>query len=218
MIQPDEIIRSRRKTLSVTITPSGRVVVRAPARCGEERIFAFLREKENRIARYLRQAEETRSRLPPENLDGYRLLLLGSERLIRLYDGGRIRCDSEAIFLPREHARERLIRWLKSNAKRLMTTLCARRGEETGASYRSVSITSAKTRWGSCSYNNALHFSFRLLYAPVEVADYVAVHELCHTFYKNHGKSFWELVERYVPDWREKRKWLKDHAFLMEIF
>ena len=84
--------------------------------------------------------------------------------------------------------------------------------------FLSLSVTSAKTRWGSCSYNDALHFSFRLLYAPVEVIDYVAVHELSHTFYKNHGKAFWAAVEKYVPDYKKKRAWLKENTLLMEIF
>ena len=104
------------------------------------------------------------------------------------------------------------------NAKRILSAICARRASEMGASYPSLSVTSAKTRWGSCSYNNALHFSFRLLYAPIEVIDYVAVHELSHTFYKNHGREFWATVERYVPDYKKKRAWLKEKSLLMEIF
>lgn len=93
------------------------------------------------------------------------------------------------------------------------SAVCSRRAAEMGTHYPSLSVTKAKTRWGSCSYNDALHFSFRLLYAPMAVIDYVIVHELSHTFYKNTAKKFWALVERYVPDYRKKRAWLKKALF-----
>jgi predicted metal-dependent hydrolase len=85
-------------------------------------------------------------------------------------------------------------------------------------SYTSITITSAKTRWGSCSGDNALRYTYRLLYCPKEIIDYVVVHELAHTVEHNHSKRFWQVVERYIPDWKERRKWLKAHGILMEIF
>jgi predicted metal-dependent hydrolase len=87
-----------------------------------------------------------------------------------------------------------------------------------GVSYQSVSVTSARSRWGSCSGKNAIRYSFRLLYAPKEVIEYVTVHELAHTKHKNHSKAFWAEVATYVPDWKSKRNWLKTHGWLMEIF
>ena len=85
-------------------------------------------------------------------------------------------------------------------------------------SYKAVSVSSAKGRWGSCSQDNTLRFTFRLLYAPYAVIDYVVVHELAHITHKNHGKAFWQQVEKYCPDWKIKRKWLKDHGYFMQIF
>lgn len=90
MIQPDEIIRSRRRTLSVSVDVFGRVIVRAPLRCGEERILRFA-GKEGWIARRKSEAEASSVRLPSGNLDGYAFLLLGRECTVRLYDGANIR-------------------------------------------------------------------------------------------------------------------------------
>jgi predicted metal-dependent hydrolase len=87
-----------------------------------------------------------------------------------------------------------------------------------GTTYRAVSISSAKTRWGSCSADNSIRFTFRLLYAPMAVIDYVVVHELSHTVHKDHSKAFWLEVEKYRPDWKIARKWLKDRRYLMQIF
>ena len=72
-----------------------------------------------------------------------------------------------------------------------------------------LKITSAKSRFGSCSGKNSICFSWRLMAYPPEAVDYVVVHELAHIFYKNHGPDFYRCVERYLPDWRQRRALLK---------
>ena len=220
MIQPDKIVRSNRKTLAISVDTFGRLIVRAPKKCAEDRIFAFLQEKESWIFRKQAERKGAGTALPPENLDGYEFLLLGKTTKIFLYDEKRVGYDSEndRIFLPKEKARERLVKWLKENAKRILTTVTERKAKEMGTTYKSLAITSAKTRWGTCSGDNALRFTFRLLYCPKEIIEYVVVHELSHTRQKNHSKLFWQEVERYMPDWKTRRKWLKAHGILMEIF
>lgn len=87
-----------------------------------------------------------------------------------------------------------------------------------GTQYKYARVNSARGRWGSCSGENGIHYSFRLLYAPKDVVEYVVVHELAHTKYKNHSKTFWAEVAAYVPDWKVRRAWLKAHGALMEVF
>lgn len=220
MIRPDEIIRSNRKTLSISVDSFGRLTVRAPMRCGQERIFAFLREKEDWIRKKQAEKSAYAPTLPPENLDGYTLLVLGKEYRIVLIEGTKIGLNTEdgILYLPKKNTQARLVRWLKENAKRILTEVTARLAEKMGTSFRSVTVTSARSRWGSCSYDNAVRYSFRLLYAPKEVVEYVAIHELAHTRHKNHSAAFWAEVAKYCPDWKEKRKWLKRHSALMQLF
>ena len=196
------------------------MIVRAPKKYSEERIFAFIREKESWILKKQAEKKETGTALPPENLHGYKFLLLGKQTQILVDGGKKVGYDAEknVIYLPREKTKERLVKWLKENAKRILATVTERKAAEMGVSYKSITITSAKTRWGSCSGDNALRYTFRLLYCPKEIIDYVVVHELAHTVQHNHSKQFWQLVERYVPDWKNRRKWLKSHGILMEIF
>lgn len=220
MIKPDEIIRSNRKTLSVCIDCLGKLTVRAPRRCDDERIFAFLREKEGWILRQKAKMAGTGIELPSENLQGYCFLLLGEKHTLRLTDGKYIRLDAEKkeILLPEKKSKERLVQWLKENAKRIFTEATLRRAKEMQTQIRSVKVTSAKSRWGCCSGDNAIRYSFRLLYAPKEVIDYVIVHELAHTKQKNHSPAFWQEVAKWKPDYKQSRKWLKDRAILMQIF
>jgi predicted metal-dependent hydrolase len=77
---------------------------------------------------------------------------------------------------------------------------------------RSVSLKYNSSNWGSCSSADNLNFSTRLLFAPPEVIDYVIVHELAHLFEMNHSDRFWNIVEKVMPDYQKKEKWLKTHG------
>ena len=220
MIQPDKIIRSARKTLSVSVDALGQVTVRAPKTCTTARIIAFLSDKESWILRKKSERAGAGMHLPPENLDGFSMLVLGEYYTLRLINDKHIRVDAEQkqLFLPSDKPKERLIKWLKENAKRIFAKLVDEKSRQTGLAYKSVGVGSARTRWGSCTADNRLTFSFRLLYAPKGAIEYVVVHELAHVKHKNHSKAFWLEVEKYIPDYKIWRKWLKDKAYLMKIF
>lgn len=220
IVTPDEIIRSRRKTLAISIDAFGRLIVRAPYSCNEARIFAFLQEKESWIRKQKAKTAGAGVELPSESLDGFHFYLLGRKHTLRLTDGQRVVYDegTDTVYLPAENAEARLVKWLKENAKRIFTQVTKQQAARMGVNFKSVTVTSARGRWGSCSYDNALHYSFRLIFAPKEVIEYVVVHELAHTKHKDHSKAFWEEVANYVPDWKVKRGWLKEHRAVMEIF
>ena len=220
MIVPDEIHRSKRKTLSISVDATGRLIVRAPLRCSEARIIAFIERKADWITVRREKAKLSARYLPKDDLDGFEFSLLGAFCVIRKENVKRVvyKENSKELLIPYEDDGKSVARWLKRKAKVTLSQMVVERAIEMGASYKSVAISSAKTRWGSCSANNTLRFTFRLAYAPKEIIDYVVVHELAHTFHRNHGKAFWRTVEKYCPDWKVKRKWLKDHGYLMEIF
>lgn len=73
-----------------------------------------------------------------------------------------------------------------------------------------ITITGARTRFGSCSGKKRLSFSWRLMQYPDEAIDYVVVHELAHLRYMNHSKEFYELIEKFLPDYKQRRKLLKE--------
>ncbi len=98
---------------------------------------------------------------------------------------------------------------LHRRAKEDLPARTARWAERMGISYESVGITSARRRLGSCSSLGNISYSFRLMAHPEEIIDYVVVHELAHRKEMNHSKGFYEIVARYLPDYRQRVKLLR---------
>lgn len=84
--------------------------------------------------------------------------------------------------------------------------------QKIGVTYGRITIRNQKSRWGSCSAKGNLNFNCLLMLTPEEVLDYVIVHELCHRKEMNHSEQFWKEVEQILPDYQERRSWLKLHG------
>jgi len=95
-------------------------------------------------------------------------------------------------------------------ARELVSALAAEEAERVGVVYQRIRIGGQRTLWGSCSARGTLSFNWRLILAPLEVLDYVVVHELCHLRVPNHSRQFWTLVELHRPRWRDQRRWLRE--------
>jgi predicted metal-dependent hydrolase len=80
-----------------------------------------------------------------------------------------------------------------------------------------IKITEARKRWGSCGSKGTLNFSWRLIMAPMEVIDYVIVHELAHIGQLNHSPTYWRKVAEILPDYKKREKWLKENGGLLSI-
>ena len=101
------------------------------------------------------------------------------------------------------------IKELKKNARLVLTTKMEYFSKIMDLKYGRITITSAKTRFGSCTSKGNISFSYRLMLYPDAAIDYVVVHELCHLVEMNHSKRFYALVEAVLPDYKERRKLLK---------
>lgn len=112
---------------------------------------------------------------------------------------------------------EQDIKLLVTRAKRILPPKVDRYAKIIGVNYNHITIRLQKSRWGSCSAKGNLNFNCLLMRAPEEIVDYVVVHELCHRKEMNHSDRFWALVEEVIPDYRERRKWLKEHGSELSI-
>lgn len=103
----------------------------------------------------------------------------------------------------------------RKEARRRITERAAYFAEKMGVDYGRIAIKAAKTRWGSCSARGNLNFHWKLILMPPAILDYVVVHELAHRIEMNHSPRFWAQVERILPDYRERRRWIKENGGLI---
>jgi predicted metal-dependent hydrolase len=97
-------------------------------------------------------------------------------------------------------------------AREVISALAEEEAPRIGVRYQRLRIGDQRTLWGSCSARGTISFNWRLVLTPPEVLDYVVVHELCHLHVLDHSARFWQRVERYRPQWREQRDWLREHG------
>lgn len=110
-----------------------------------------------------------------------------------------------------QQIKDRVQGWLQGEAKRLFGERLAIYSEKLGVSYRTYALSSAATRWGSCSSDGKIRLNWRLIHFPLSIIDYVVAHELAHLREMNHSPRFWQTVESIFPEFREARQTLKSH-------
>lgn len=205
------LVRSKRKTIAICIDRDGGVTVRAPQRAANSLIERFVQEKQE----WIRVKSGQMQQLAAER-NGYRVLpgtflpLLGRDYPVE--EGEGVSFDGTSFFVPQEEfsvLRPKLESLYKQIARQIIPERVGYFSKVTGLVPRGVRVGSAKTSWGSCSGENRLSFTWRLVLAAPEQLDYVVVHELAHLQEHNHSARFWHLVESILPDYLDRRKKLK---------
>ena len=207
-----DLIRSRRRTLSVTVC-GGRVTVKAPYGMAEEAIQKFITDKRRWIE----------SKIAEQNLSAARFAavkngeaLLDAGMVKSVYFGASNNTETNNAFnlkgigAVRSYF-ERTRGWLLYEYVHTFS-----RGM--GVSPGDVSLCDFKARWGSCDADGRVKLNWRLTMLPPELRDYVIIHELSHLRELNHSAAFWRIVEKYCPNYRKYRKALRDYAFLTQLY
>ena len=207
--------------MGLVITAKAELVVRAPLRVSlsyiEQLIArkrAWIERKQNEVA--ARPQAEAKQFIP-----GEKYWYLGQEYALAVGEKGcRAIAVHEQIWLPKrmlKNTRRHMLKWYKQEALDVLTDRCAHYARVMQVSPKAVKISSAQRRWGSCGSNGILNFTWRLVMAPIEVLDYVVVHELAHLMHMNHSARFWSCVQSILPDYKERVSWLREHEGLLQI-
>jgi len=223
-----ELLRSRKrkKTISLQVKRDGTVVIQAPHHTPKSEIERFIEAKKSWLRKQINEQRE-REREKKSFASGETFLFLGNPYPLVILDtcGGDnprvpltfsgyhfvLRGDraAEAGRLFTEWYRERAGEHIPERIRHFSSLLW---------SYpRSVRISNAACRWGSCSADNRLFFSWRLVMAPPPVIDYVILHEFVHMHEKSHSRRFWNLVEDVLPDHGKHRLWLRKNGHLLTL-
>lgn len=222
-----------KRSIGLTLQVNGRIRVSAPKSTPLARIEAFLLANAEWIETHLQKYQTLRDSYPPKSLvEGERFLFQGRELVLVFKEGHRARvkfaAQGNALIAeippqawvrgfnpnqPHPELMEDLIAFYKREAKEILERRLAFYSEKMDLVPAAVSFRSQKTRWGSCTSKGKISLNWRLIVAPLEVIDYVVVHELSHLRFYNHGSSFWALVGTQLSNYLELRQWLKDHQY-----
>ena len=213
----DQIIRSNRRSFGLEIKPDGRLIVRAPNRATRAEVQAVVARKAAWIAKTQAKLAKKYPELKPKAfVPGEHFYYLGEQYALKLISRQRPPLDLDGAFLlsqaKQDHAKEIFTEWYREETRKITEDLIDRYTRQYGFQVNQVRITSAMTRWGSCSGKNNLNFTYRLSMAPLEVIEYVVVHELAHLKVRDHSQAFWTAVAEILPDYDKHRKWLKIHG------
>ncbi|HOS44850.1 MAG TPA: SprT family zinc-dependent metalloprotease [Paludibacter sp.] len=224
MIKVDQVIRTDRKSIALIVKRDGRLVVRAPINATDEQILSVINRKTTWIEA---KQQEVLSSYPQtskkEFVNGEGFLYLGKSYRLKIIDQAETPLKLgdfffiDRFFLPK--AEEVFVKWYKERAYDVLSDRVAWYAEKIGVKVKVkvIKITSATSRWGSCSAKGTLSFPWRLAMAPVPVIDYVVIHELVHISEKNHSKTFWNQVHTLMPDYENKIAWLEINGHTLNL-
>jgi hypothetical protein len=213
-----KIVRSsQRKSVSIKILQDATVQVTIPFFIPKFYVSKILRDKKEWIQNAQQKVLAKKVRTLA---DGY-YLYLGKQYQLAERPGQKEMIEiSDKLYIgsaSKKFVKTYLESWYKQQARKIIAERVALYAARASLSFRSVAITSAETRWGSCSSNKTLNFNWKLVMAPLEVIDYVVTHELAHLTEMNHSKTFWETVRKMYPLYREYRTWLRRNGDTLNI-
>lgn len=219
---PYTLIRSRRKTAAIYIQKDASVEVRAPLNADKKQIDDFVLSKQEWIQKHLvRQKEVLLKRQTFSLCYGDYISIKGKKYPIVAREGNHAGLDEAGLFmppnLPPDEIKEIISRVLRLTAKNILTEKTATYAKCMDLVPDSVKVNGAKKRWGSCSGKNKINYSWRLVLAEDDVIDYVVVHELAHIQEHNHSPRFWDVVENTLPDYKVRRKKLRQLQARLEV-
>ena len=218
----------RKKSILLTVR-DGCVAILAPQRVSDAEIRELIARKAAWLRRKIANHTEAKRLTTRAFVDGETFLFLGERYPLQVRDGPKARAELKAgvfiVHVLRSHSTERharsiraaFLRWYKAEAATLIEDRVRQYAARMMLSPGQVSFRDYKSMWGKCTSDGDLTFNWKLVMAPLDIVDYVVVHELAHLRFLNHSAEFWSVVETAIPDYRLRRKWLKDHGGTLAI-
>jgi len=216
-----QIIRSSKRKRSICLSVKDSIlVVRAPLKAKENKILELISEKESWI---LKRLQESKNKKPTSSSlkNNSSIYFLGKKYSVQIIQSKLLKnkgfCEVDEnnfyIHIPMD-AGKRVIKnivdnWFIEQAKEIFKEKTQYFAEKYNFKYNRITIKKQKTVWGSCSSHNNLNFNYKAILASESVVNYLVIHELCHTVYRNHSKNFWLKVATIIPHYKLLQQELK---------
>lgn len=215
--------RSKRKTVSIFVERDGSVSARVPASMEEEELAEIVRNKEYLIHKHLAEWEQlNHGRIEREYVSGQSFLYLGRNYRLRLVDESLegLLLRNGRFLLPRtlqSQAKEQFVAFYKAKLKEKLPPIVAHHQARLGVAPHEVKVLELHHRWASCTATGNLNFHWKCAMAPIDVLHYIVAHELTHLIHPNHTSSFWNELDKIMPDYQRRHEWLKANGAGMDL-
>lgn len=216
-----EIVRTKRNSVSINIDKDATVTIRAPLYLTDHQLESVVIKKQAWIQRKLVELAKRPQLKNKQFIDGEGFWFLG-----KLYKLKTVADQAQAVELKEElcvaksalpKIKEVLMNWYRQEALIKLNERCAEYAKRIGVAPVSIKISNAQKRWGSCGPRGTINFNWRLIMAPLQIIDYIVVHELAHLIERNHSRRFWARVSTISPDYRQHKHWLKENEHLLVV-
>ncbi|MBS4538646.1 M48 family metallopeptidase [Clostridium sp. D2Q-11] len=218
-----EIIYSKRKTMEISIKPPGIIKVKAPRRLSEEQIIQWVKSKSEWIAKKTSEFKDIEHMLrKKEYINGEKFMYLGEEYPLEIIIDkslakSKVKNLNDKFYIHTSIREEYIMndameQWYRERTEEIILEKIKYYEKYFNVVPNKIKIKEQKRIWGSCSSKKNLNFNWRLSMAPISVIEYIVVHEMCHLIHMNHSKKFWNLVGDIMPNYKEKREWLKKYS------
>ncbi|PZX42265.1 hypothetical protein LY56_01959 [Roseinatronobacter thiooxidans] len=208
--------QARRLSLRVSGL-DGRVTLTMPNTLHLREALEFLQERESWL-----RAAMTRLPEPCPVAIGADILLRGEILRITEGTGARIAVKGGQLLVPPDPSGTRTAlrveTYLKASARAALVDASERYAAALGRPFSAITLRDTRSRWGSCTAQGRLMFSWRLIMAPPLVLDYVAAHEVAHLKHMDHSRVFWNCVARLMPDYQTHRDWLSNNGAVLHTY
>ncbi|MTI70908.1 MAG: M48 family metallopeptidase [Firmicutes bacterium] len=218
-----DVIYRDRKTLEIQMKSSKNIRILSPKGVKKEKLIDIIENKKQWIIKKIHELEVIEKKLGKRKFQtGGIFLYLGKEYKMKLIfkeniDNIKIKLHNEKLNIytyttDKIILKEALKKWYKEKALILLTNRINKYIFKINRPVRKIKVKEQKSRWGSCSSKGDLYFNYKIIMAPIEIIDYIVVHELCHLVHLNHSKRYWGLVKNVLPDYKKHRQWLKENG------
>lgn len=222
------IIYRKRKTMSLEIKPDGIINVIAPNGLDKNFIINKVKDKSDWIVKKLDELEVKKdNRYTRTYESGDVFLYLGKEYVLEIIIdkslvGAKVNLENEKLVVRANNNNKEFIQhtlklWYTDETLDIVKKRIDYYKNSFKDRVTSIKIKDQKTRWASCTYKNEILFNLRCSMMPIEIIDYIVVHEMCHMEHRNHSKSFYLAVEDILPDYKNQIKWLKENGIRMSF-
>ncbi|MEY8001845.1 M48 family metallopeptidase [Clostridium sp. Mt-5] len=225
-----KVIKKNIKNINISINERGEIIVTAPLDISYNSIEKIMREKIDWISKSTNTIKNKVGHMKSMGIsEGKNILWLGKLLKIERRESDIKECHVEALkdkiiiygngisIKNKEIVNENIRKFYKEKAEMIFNRKVIFYSKKINVHPHKITMRCQKTRWGSCSSNGNLSFNYKLLMAPLDIIDYIVVHELCHLIYMNHSGEYWNLVGTVIPQYLNKRNWLKNNGYLLRF-